>query len=161
MARHDEDGSYDQARRLRRGWQLWTGDGWDEVRSVTIRGDKVLITVTDGRVFRTGYLDAVLCRKTPPAPLAAACSCDPRPGARHARTSIAVGRSRHTQDGRERVTMTNREDITCADAPAGGAGPGHAGEGIEYRRRSEVTPASATPRRPVPSSASPGGLAAR
>jgi hypothetical protein len=27
----DADGSYEPARRLRRGWQLWVGDGWAEV----------------------------------------------------------------------------------------------------------------------------------
>jgi hypothetical protein len=65
-----ESGSYDQARKLRRGRQLWTGDGWAAVRSVRVSGEHVLITVADGRVFRTSYLDAVLSRKTPPATLA-------------------------------------------------------------------------------------------
>jgi hypothetical protein len=68
MARHD-DGSYRQAYRLQRGWQLWTGNGWAEITAVTVRGDRVLITVTDGRVFRAGYADAVLCRAAPPATL--------------------------------------------------------------------------------------------
>ena len=62
----DAQGSYDQARRLRRGWQLWVGDDWAQVRSTAVRGDSILITVTDGRVFRVDYLQAVLCRK--PAP---------------------------------------------------------------------------------------------
>lgn len=66
MARREHGGSYDQARRLRRGWQLWVGDGWAEVRSAVTRGEDILITVSDGRVFRVGYLDAVLCRKPPP-----------------------------------------------------------------------------------------------
>jgi hypothetical protein len=62
--RHDDaDGSYDQARRLQRGWQLWVGDGWAEVQSTAVRDDSVLVTVTDGRVFRVSYLEAVLCRR--------------------------------------------------------------------------------------------------
>jgi hypothetical protein len=62
--RHDDaEGSYDQARRLRRGWQLWVGDGWAEVASTAVHDDSVLVTVTDGRVFRVSYLEAVLCRQ--------------------------------------------------------------------------------------------------
>jgi hypothetical protein len=72
MARRGDprSGSYDQAYKLRRGRQLWTGDGWAEVTAVRSTGESVLITVADGRVFRAGYIDAVLSRKAPPAPLA-------------------------------------------------------------------------------------------
>jgi hypothetical protein len=50
--------------RDRRGWQLWLGDyAWTAITDVTIRGDDVLITVDDGRMFRAGYLDAVRCRQ--------------------------------------------------------------------------------------------------
>jgi hypothetical protein len=65
MARRNDDaeGSYEQVRRLRRGWQLWVGDGWAEVQSTVVRDDSILVTVTDGRVFRVDYLEAVLCRK--------------------------------------------------------------------------------------------------
>jgi hypothetical protein len=59
----DAEGSYHQARRLQRGWQLWVGDGWAEVQSTAVRDDSVLVTVTDGRVFRVSYLEAVLCRQ--------------------------------------------------------------------------------------------------
>lgn len=64
-----ESGSYNQAYKLRRGRQLWTGDGWAEVTAVRIAGESVLITVADGRTFRAGYGDAILSRKTPPATL--------------------------------------------------------------------------------------------
>jgi hypothetical protein len=71
MARQSDEsaGSYEQARRLRRGWQLWVGDGWAEVRSAVARDDTILITVTDGRVFRVDYLESVLCRKPAPSRL--------------------------------------------------------------------------------------------
>jgi hypothetical protein len=42
------------------------GDGWTEVTAVRITGESVLITVADGRVFRAGYMNALLSRKTPP-----------------------------------------------------------------------------------------------
>jgi len=59
---------------------VWTGDGWAEIKSVRLGDvvlidvvlidvvliDVVLITVTGGRVFRCGYLDAVRCRAAPP-----------------------------------------------------------------------------------------------
>ena len=64
-----EGGSYDQAYKLRRGRQLWIGDGWADVTAVRITGESVLITVTDGRVFRAGYMDAILSRKRPPSTL--------------------------------------------------------------------------------------------
>jgi hypothetical protein len=71
MARRNDDaeGSYDQVRRLRRGWQLWAGDGWAEVQSTAVRDDSVMVTVTDGRVFRVNYLEAVLCRRPAPGRL--------------------------------------------------------------------------------------------
>lgn len=67
MARRDdaESGSYGQAYKLRRGRQLWTGDDWADVTAVRIAGDHVLITVADGRVFRAGYMDAILSRPKP------------------------------------------------------------------------------------------------
>jgi hypothetical protein len=65
-------GSYDQAHKLRRGRQLWTGNEWAEVTAVRVTGEGVLITVADGRVFRAGYADAVLSRVTPPATLTGA-----------------------------------------------------------------------------------------
>jgi hypothetical protein len=64
-------GSYDQAHKLRRGRQLWTGDGWAEVTAVRVTDEGVLIAVADGRVFRAGYADAVLSRAGPPATLTA------------------------------------------------------------------------------------------
>jgi hypothetical protein len=66
-------GSYDQAHKLRRGRQLWTGDSWAEVTAVWVTGEGVLITVADGRVFRAGYADAVLSRKKPTGSLTAYC----------------------------------------------------------------------------------------
>jgi len=71
MARRDDGdgGSYGQAYKVRRRWQLWIGDGWAEVTKVRVVRENVLITVTDGRTFRAGYLDAVLTRKTPPPTL--------------------------------------------------------------------------------------------
>jgi hypothetical protein len=60
-----EGGSYGQAFKLRRGRQLWIGDAWADVTAVRVTGESVLITVADGRVFRAGYMDAVLSRKTP------------------------------------------------------------------------------------------------
>jgi hypothetical protein len=70
MARRGEDegGAYGQAYKVRRGRELWTGDGWAIVTAVRIAGDHVLITVADGRVFRTAYIEAVLTRK-PPRPV--------------------------------------------------------------------------------------------
>jgi hypothetical protein len=77
MTRRDDagSGSYDQAHKIRRGRQLWTGDGWAEVTAVRVTGEDVLITVAVGRVFRAGYADAVLSRPAPPATLTA----HPRP----------------------------------------------------------------------------------
>jgi len=61
----DNDGeTYYPAPRLRRGWQLYDGDGWPRIRAVRVVGQVVLITVEDGRTFRAGYLDAVCCRVT-------------------------------------------------------------------------------------------------
>jgi hypothetical protein len=71
MARRGGTGSgeYHQAYKVRSGWQLWVGDAWAEVIAVRISGDYVLLTIADGRVFRAGYVDAVLTRATPPGPL--------------------------------------------------------------------------------------------
>jgi hypothetical protein len=71
MARRgdSEGGTYGQAYKLRRGRQLWIGDDWADVTAVRITGESVLITMADGRVFRAGYMDAILSRKTPPATL--------------------------------------------------------------------------------------------
>ena len=50
MARRNDDaeGSYDQVWRLRRGWQLWVGDGWAEVQSTAVRDDSVMVTSPKG-----------------------------------------------------------------------------------------------------------------
>jgi hypothetical protein len=38
-------------------------DEWALITDAHIRGDDVLITVEDGRVFRARYVDAIRCRK--------------------------------------------------------------------------------------------------
>ena len=63
----DSDGTYCPAPRLKRGWQLWLGDGWVTITSVRVSGEQVLIGAADGRTYRAGYLDAVRCRRVPPA----------------------------------------------------------------------------------------------
>jgi len=47
MARRDDGdgGSYGQAYKVRRRWQLWIGDGWAEVTKVRVVRENVLITV--------------------------------------------------------------------------------------------------------------------
>jgi hypothetical protein len=54
------------------------GERWEPIAGVRISGDRVLITVTDGTTYATGYADAVRCRRPPqprpdrgPDPLAA------------------------------------------------------------------------------------------
>ena len=86
MARRgdDSEGFYDHVRRLRRGWQLWVGDGWAEVQSTAVRDDSVVVTVTDGRVFRVNYLEAVLCRKPAPGRLIPQSASLPSPHSRKA-----------------------------------------------------------------------------
>ena len=50
--------------RSRIGWEIWLGgDEWALITDAHIRGDDVLITVEDGRVFRARYVDAIRCRK--------------------------------------------------------------------------------------------------
>jgi hypothetical protein len=54
------------------GWEMYLGDDgrggerWEPITGVRINGDRVLITVTDGTTYATGYADAVRCRRPPP-----------------------------------------------------------------------------------------------
>jgi hypothetical protein len=42
------------------------GERWEPITGVRISGDRVLITVTGGTTYATGYADAVRCRRPPP-----------------------------------------------------------------------------------------------
>jgi hypothetical protein len=69
--RRGDRGSYCQARKLRQraGWQLWLGgQDWATITFAEVRGDDVLNTVADGRIFRADYMDAVRCRPPQPRP---------------------------------------------------------------------------------------------
>ena len=54
------------------GWEMYLGDDgqggerWEPITGVRITGDRVLITVTGGTTYATGYTDAVRCRRPPP-----------------------------------------------------------------------------------------------
>lgn len=68
--------SYCYGRKLlgRVGWEMYLGDDgqgrerWEPITDVRITGDRVLITVTDGTTYATGYADAVRCRRPSPVP---------------------------------------------------------------------------------------------
>lgn len=66
-SRQASDGTYCQAPRLKRGWELWLGDGWVAITAVRVAGGHVLTGAADGRIYRAGYLDAVRCRAVSPA----------------------------------------------------------------------------------------------
>jgi hypothetical protein len=55
-----DGGTYCQAPRLKRGWELWLGNSWVTITSVRVSGEHVLIGAADGRTYRAGYLDAAL-----------------------------------------------------------------------------------------------------
>jgi hypothetical protein len=63
----NDGGTYCQAPKLKPGWQLWLGNAWVTITSVRIAGKDILIRTDDGRTYRAGYLDAVRCRRAPPA----------------------------------------------------------------------------------------------
>jgi hypothetical protein len=56
------------------GWEMYLGDDgqggqrWEPITGVRISGDQVLITVSDGTTYATGYTDAVRCRRRLPRP---------------------------------------------------------------------------------------------
>lgn len=60
----DGDDTYCQAPQLKRGWELWVGDGWVTITSVRVSGEHVLAGAADGRTYRAGYLDAVRYRRS-------------------------------------------------------------------------------------------------
>jgi hypothetical protein len=65
---------YGSKLRGRVGWEMYLGDDgqgrerWEPITGVRITGDRVLITVTDGTTYATGYADAVRCRRPPTEP---------------------------------------------------------------------------------------------
>ena len=62
----ETSGAWCQARKMRSriGWEIWLGgDEYALITDAHIRGDDVLITVEDGRVFRARYVDAIRCRE--------------------------------------------------------------------------------------------------
>jgi hypothetical protein len=61
-------GEYQQAPAVQIGWWLWLGDHWEQITGKRIDSEHVYYTAC--RVYRVGYLDAVLCRRTAPPALA-------------------------------------------------------------------------------------------
>ena len=56
-------GEYQQAPAVQIGWWLWLGDRWEQITGKRIDREHVYFT-THRVVYRVGYLDAVLCRRT-------------------------------------------------------------------------------------------------
>lgn len=57
-------GEHQQAPRVEIGWWLWLGTHWEQITGQRI--DREHVYYTTHRVYQAGYLDAVLCRRTPP-----------------------------------------------------------------------------------------------